>query len=224
MPRFRRLRPSEPARVLETDASLAVQRGLALIAQRPRTDADLRDRLADRFDEAAVEAAVARLAELGYVDDAAWAAGYVARTRSTERSARMLRTELREHGVEAETAAEALLVHDDDAAALAAAQGRPPPRRGAGRGPAGPARRTRATGDSTLPWPAAGSPGTPSSGRCRGSRKRLRPRGRESPDGNRCSSGHRRPPGRRVACARRTVLRSERTTGSTTLGRRHTMT
>ncbi|MCY4454832.1 MAG: RecX family transcriptional regulator [Chloroflexi bacterium] len=133
MPRFRRLRPSEPARVLETDASLAVQRGLALIAQRPRTDADLRDRLADRFDEAAVEAAVARLAELGYVDDAAWAAGYVARTRSTERSARMLRTELREHGVEAETAAEALLVHDDDAAALAAAQrlarsrrGRPP--------------------------------------------------------------------------------------------------
>ena len=121
MPRFRRLRPPEPASVLQTDASLAVQRGLALIAQRPRTVADLRDRLGDRFDVAAVEAAIARLTELGYADDAAWAAGYVGRTRSTERSVRVLRAELREHGVEPETAAEALQAHDDDEAALAAA-------------------------------------------------------------------------------------------------------
>ena len=133
MPRFRRLRPPDPARVLETDPSLAVQRGLALIAQRPRTATDLRDRLGDRFDEQAVEAALARLTELGYVDDAAWATGYVARTRSTERSARVLRSELREHGVEADTAAAALLEHDDAAAALTAARrlarsgrGRPP--------------------------------------------------------------------------------------------------
>ena len=122
MPRSRRLRPPRPAGVLETDASLAVQRGLALIAQRPRTAEDLRDRLADRFDETAVDAAVARLTELGYVDDAAWAASYVARSRSAERGARMLRLELHDHGIEAETAAEALLAHDDDAAALAAAR------------------------------------------------------------------------------------------------------
>ena len=99
-----------------------MQRGLALIAQRPRTTADLRDRLADRFDESAVAFAVARLTELGYVDDAAWAEGYVARSRSAERGARMLRLELHDHGIEAETAAEALLAHDDDAAALAAAR------------------------------------------------------------------------------------------------------
>ncbi len=116
------MRPPDPARILETDPSQAVQRGLALIAQRPRTEADLRDRLGDRFDEVAVDAAVARLTELGYVDDTAWAAGYVARTRSTERSARILRAELREHGVDADTVAEALLAHDDDAAALAAAR------------------------------------------------------------------------------------------------------
>ncbi len=122
MPRSRRLRPPRPEGLLETDASLAVQRGLALIAQRPRTTADLRDRLADRFDETAVDAAVARLTELGYVDDAAWAASYVARSRSAERGARMLRLELHDHGIEAETAAEALLAHDDDAAALAAAR------------------------------------------------------------------------------------------------------
>ena len=142
MPRRRHLRPPEPASLVETDASLAVQRGLALIAQRPRTAADLRDRLGDRFDEAAVGAAVARLTELGYVDDGAWAASYVARTRSTERSARVLQAELRDHGIEAETAAQALLAHDDDAAAVTAA--RRLGRTGRGRAPDGRDRRLRA--------------------------------------------------------------------------------
>ena len=142
MPRRRHLRPPEPASVLETDASLAVQRGLALIAQRPRTAADLRDRLGDRFDEAAVGAAIARLTDLGYVDDDAWAAGYVARTRSTERSARMLQVELRDHGIEADTAAVALLAHDDDAAAVTAA--RRLGRSGRGRAPGARDRRLRA--------------------------------------------------------------------------------
>ena len=122
MPPGRRLRPPAPASVLETDVSQAVQRGLALIAQRPRTAADLRDRLGDRFEPATADAAIARLAELGYVDDAAWAAAYVARSRSGERSARMLRAELREHGVAAEDAEDALGAHDDDEAAIAAAR------------------------------------------------------------------------------------------------------
>ena len=135
----RRLRPPAPASVLETDVSQAVQRGLALIARRPRTAADLRDRLGDRFEEAAADAALARLAELGYVDDAAWAAAYVARTRSTERSARMLRAELLQHGVDAVTAEDALLAHDDDEAAIAAA--RRLARGGRGRDPDAQARR-----------------------------------------------------------------------------------
>lgn len=133
MPPGRRLRPPAPASVLETDVSQAVQRGLTLVAQRPRTAADLRDRLGDRFEPAAAEAALSRLMEIGYVDDAAWAAAYVARTRSTERSARMLRAELREHGVAAETAEDALSTHDDDEAAFTAvrrlARGRAPDER-----------------------------------------------------------------------------------------------
>ncbi|MXW24189.1 MAG: regulatory protein RecX [Chloroflexi bacterium] len=122
MPRSRRLRPPVPTSVLETDVSQAVQRGLALIAQRPRTSADLRDRLGDRFEPGAADAALVRLTELGYVDDTAWASAYVARTRSSERSARMLRAELREHGVAPETAEEALHAHDDDEAAITAAR------------------------------------------------------------------------------------------------------
>ncbi|MXZ46913.1 MAG: regulatory protein RecX [Chloroflexi bacterium] len=122
MPPGRRLRPPAPTSVLETDISQAVQRGLALIAQRPRTSADLRDRLGDRFEPGAADAALVRLTELGYVDDTAWATAYVARTRSSERSARMLRAELREHGVAAETAEEALDTHDDDEAAITAAR------------------------------------------------------------------------------------------------------
>lgn len=129
-----------------------MQRGLALIAQRPRTAADLRDRLSDRFDESAVHAAVTRLTELGYVDDAAWAASYVARSRSAERGARMLRLELHDHGIEPETAAEALLAHDDDAAALAAAR-RLARRRDRGE-PGAPDRRLVAAPCAVLSWRA----------------------------------------------------------------------
>lgn len=136
MPPSRRLRPPAPTSVLETDVPAAVQRGLALVAQRPRTCADLRDRLGDRFEPVAVDAALVRLTELGYVDDTAWATAYVARTRSSERSTRMLRAELREHGVAPETAEEALHAHDDDEAAITAAR-----RLARGRAPGERARR-----------------------------------------------------------------------------------
>ena len=117
-----RLHPPTPARERSADASQAVHYGLTLLARRPRTEADLRQRLGERFEPAAVGAALGRLTELGYVDDTAWAAGYLERPRSAERSARMLRAELRERGIEPETAAQALLTHDDDTAALTAAR------------------------------------------------------------------------------------------------------
>ena len=119
---MRRLRPPTPARLRSADAPQAVQHGLTLLSRRPRTAADLRERLGDRFEPAAVGAALSRLTELGYVDDTAWAAGYLERPRSAERSARMLRAELRQRGIEPETAAHALLAHDDDTAALTAAR------------------------------------------------------------------------------------------------------
>jgi regulatory protein len=119
-----------------------MQRGLALLARSARTASDLRERLAERFEEPAVEAAMARLAELGYVDDEAWAAAYMTRTRSAERSARALRLELRARGIAAELASEAVDAHDDTAAAREAA--RRLARASRGREPELRARRLRA--------------------------------------------------------------------------------
>lgn len=104
----------------------AVRRALELISRRQRTESDLRERLSERFDEPLVDHAVARLRELAYVDDAAWAAGYVARTRSMQASASLLRRELLRAGVSAGLADAALAAHDDHAAALRAATRRIP--------------------------------------------------------------------------------------------------
>ncbi len=104
----------------------AVRRALELIARRSRTESDLRERLSERFAAEYVEHAVARLTELAYVDDAVWAVSYVARTRSTQASASLLRRELLRAGVSAEHADAALDGHDDHAAALRAADRRLP--------------------------------------------------------------------------------------------------
>ena len=102
------------------DVREAVEHGLRLLSRRPRTAHDLEERLRERFTPTAVAAALARLRELRYVDDEAWAAGYLARPRSAARSARLLRTELRAQGVPPEVAAAALAAHDDEAAAIVA--------------------------------------------------------------------------------------------------------
>ncbi len=119
---MRRLAPRQPEAALSDDAPQAVQRGLTLLAQRPRTSSELHERLDERFEPSTVAAALRRLSELGYVDDRAWADAYIVRPRSAERSARLLRSELRAHGLEAELAADAVADHDDDAAAVAAAR------------------------------------------------------------------------------------------------------
>lgn len=102
----------------------AVRRALQLISRRQRTESDLRERLSERFAEEHVEHAIERLTALAYVDDAAWAVSYVARTRSTQASASLLRRELLRAGVSAEEADAALEQHDDHAAALRAASRR----------------------------------------------------------------------------------------------------
>ena len=135
--------PSAPASAAPGGgAAAAVRGGLELIARRSRTAAELRERLEARFGPAAAAAALRRLAHLGYVDDERWAADYAARRRSAERSARALRAELRERGVEAAAASAAVRAHDDDAAALAAA--RRLARASRGRAPEVRARRLRA--------------------------------------------------------------------------------
>ena len=102
----------------------AVRRGLRLIARRARTRHELRERLTVEHTPATVEQALDRLAELGYLDDAALAAAYLSTVRAGERSASTLRSELRRRGVAAGTAQAALESHDDESASLAAARRR----------------------------------------------------------------------------------------------------
>ena len=106
--------------------ALAVRRALELIARCPRAEFELRSALAEQFSAHDVDHAVRRLRALRYVDDAAWAAGYVGRPRAHERAAALLRRELLARGVPTDDADRALLGHDDRAAAERAAELRSP--------------------------------------------------------------------------------------------------
>ena len=101
----------------------ALEAGLRLLSYRLRSEEELRRRLADkRYDRKAIESALARLRELGYLDDEAFSL-YWAETRQAQRprSRRLLASELRSRGIDKETAELATAdVSDEDAAYLAA--------------------------------------------------------------------------------------------------------
>jgi regulatory protein len=103
---------------------LVVRRALERLARRQCTEAELRTWLGRSFDAAEVAHAVARMRELGYLNDEAWANSYVASLRSRARGTALLRQELQHHGVPGELAARVLEEHDDLEAALAAARRR----------------------------------------------------------------------------------------------------
>jgi regulatory protein len=103
---------------------IAVRRALEILARRPRTAAELHTALARRFDDGDAAHAVARMRELGYLDDEAWAHSYVASGRARQRGTALLRLELTQHGVPGDLAARVLEEHDDLEAALAAARKR----------------------------------------------------------------------------------------------------
>jgi regulatory protein len=104
----------------------AIETALRLLAMHQRSEKDLRDRLRRRgLRLAAVDAAVTRMQELGYLNDAAFARSYVeARQASTPRSRRALSFELTRHGVERDLATEAVEELSDADAAYSAAQRR----------------------------------------------------------------------------------------------------
>jgi regulatory protein len=104
----------------------AIEAALRLLAMHQRSEKDLRDRLRRRgLRVAAVDAAVTRMQELGYLNDAAFARSYVeARQASTPRSRRALSFELSRHGVERELAGDAVSELSDPDAAYDAAQRR----------------------------------------------------------------------------------------------------
>ena len=99
---------------------------LRLLAAAPRSEKDLSDRLRRRgLDRKAVESAVGRMRELGYLDDTAYARFFVeARLASSPRSRRALAFELSRKGVDRELAAEASASSSDEDSAFAAAQRR----------------------------------------------------------------------------------------------------
>jgi len=110
----------------------AMAAALRLLSYRPRSEAELRQRLARRGAPADLaDGAISRLRELGLVDDAAFARAWVdGRSRLSPRGRRLLRLELRAKGIVGEAAQEAVEPLDDEDAALRAAERRADAMRG----------------------------------------------------------------------------------------------
>lgn len=104
---------------------LAFERALTALSRRSYTEHELRQRLGRRFAPEEIDPAVARLRELGYVDDARWAADFV-ETRRGRLGGRRLRQELARRGIVPEHVEAATGDLDDAAAAVATAQRRLP--------------------------------------------------------------------------------------------------
>ena len=105
----------------------AIESALRMLAMGPRSEHDLRQRLSRRrgFRREAVDAAVARMRDLGYLNDEAFARLYVeSRQSSTPRSRRALAFELNRKGVNREHTEAALEEYSDSDAAFEAAQRR----------------------------------------------------------------------------------------------------
>jgi regulatory protein len=83
------------------DAEAALEIAVRFLGTRPRTRWELERRLRRAgTDEATIEATAQRLADLGYLDDAAFARWWGdQRDRHSPRGRRMIEAELRQHGV-----------------------------------------------------------------------------------------------------------------------------
>jgi regulatory protein len=103
---------------------VAVRRALEFLAKRRRTRAELITKLSESFEPPEVDRAVARIEELGYLDDGAWARSYIAQPRSRGRGRTVLARELQTRGIGQQDLEGALADHDDREEAIAAARKR----------------------------------------------------------------------------------------------------
>jgi regulatory protein len=112
------------ALVMKDQQARAFDVALRFLGARPRSEREIRDRLArHEFDVQVVERAIERLRHMRLVDDAAFAAYWVEqRATHRPRGARLLKQELRHKGVDQDVLAEALPSEDDDDGAYRAAQ------------------------------------------------------------------------------------------------------
>jgi regulatory protein len=120
------LRPGRAIENAEVEAIVAADQersaldaAVVLLARRPRSERELRRRLAQRkFAPQLVEGTIERLRALDLIDDAAFARYWAdVRDRTSPRGRRLVTQELRAQGVDMKTAAEAASeLSDDDAA------------------------------------------------------------------------------------------------------------
>lgn len=110
----------------------ALASALRLLSYRPRSEAEVRQRLAQRgIPPSVLEETVARLRELALLDDEAFARSWVeSRQRTSPRGRQLLARELRAKGVERETAQRSLAGLDEEEAAYRAVARRAPALRG----------------------------------------------------------------------------------------------
>jgi regulatory protein len=115
-----RQRSSRPGRAQPVVGALDA--GLRLLGRRAHASAELRLKLRRRgHAPAEIDAALARLAELGYLDDRSFAEGHV-RRRSSGRGPRALSQELASRGVERSVADGAVAGFDAEAQLASATQ------------------------------------------------------------------------------------------------------
>lgn len=101
----------------------AMKTALRLLSYRPRSEREIRERLAKKGVRAEMrDATVARLRETGLIDDAAYARAFVeSRGRTSPRARRLIAAELRTKGVGRQVADEATAEIDEREAAYRAA-------------------------------------------------------------------------------------------------------
>jgi regulatory protein len=110
--------------VIKDQQARAYDAALRFLGARPRSEREIRDRLArHEFDVQVVDRVVERLRRLRLVDDAAFAAYWVEqRATHRPRGVRLLKQELRQKGVSQDVVTEALPLDDDEEGAYRAAQ------------------------------------------------------------------------------------------------------
>ena len=91
---------------MESNKTAPIDVALRFLAQRPRTEQEVRRRLQRAgADEASVEGVLDRLRQHGLVNDTAFAQYWVEQRQTFRpRGARLLRAELRQHGIDAASA------------------------------------------------------------------------------------------------------------------------
>lgn len=112
------------ARLRQRDtAERAAERALDLLSYRPRSEAEIRERLAERYDPETAAEVLERLRRSGLVDDREFARYWVqSRLQHNPRGAVALRQELYQKGVDESAVEEALAEYDEEEAAARAAE------------------------------------------------------------------------------------------------------